>query len=614
MIGGSGMGEPAVLHPQLRKLIGTVIDDRYTVDEVIGAGGMGVVFRGRQLMLRRDVAIKVMNPDLSHEMTARFTREAESAARLDHPNCITVYEFGTYSSGLHYMVMPLLEGKRLTQLVQTEAIAARRAVDWGVQILRGLEHAHCRGVIHRDVKPDNIVVVKHEDGTELLKVVDFGLAKIISTEQQWADSTMSGLMSGTPAYMSPEQALGLPTDTRSDIYSAGFILYRMLTGSLPFEDEDPIAQMRRHITDEVPSLPESIPRPLARVIERMVRKERNQRYASVAEALSDLEAIRKGAHYLPGDSVASPPAFASLSSEPIDVTVGDPADNSDFIERPVPERLSPTVPQMAALSSRRNRFPLLVGSGACVGVVAVGIWWLVGLTSRAEAIESAQGDLTAASAISESGSNVQRGPASPSRPTPPAPDLGSDMLELLGKVNERDPTHVLDYRERRAMLDRLARSPTAAKLVDTRVNVGFDLVQAGQSPTPCTTFAGALDAIAASKDADFVPALQRARAPDPLSVSGAGKPPDGACDGLDERRAALLGQLSGTKATSSPAPSNKRKQADRRGGKAKAPDTPTSPPKPTTKPTTKPTKPGAERPANPWENGQIDEVKNPFGG
>jgi serine/threonine protein kinase len=606
------MGEPAVLHPQLRKLIGTVIDDRYTVDEVIGAGGMGVVFRGRQLMLRRDVAIKVMNPDLSHEMTARFTREAESAARLDHPNCITVYEFGTYTSGLHYMVMPLLDGKRLTQVLQTEYIPARRAVDMGVQILRGLEHAHCRGVIHRDVKPDNIVVVKHEDGTELLKVVDFGLAKIISTEQQWADSTMSGLMSGTPAYMSPEQALGLPTDTRSDIYSAGFILYRMLTGALPFEDEDPIAQMRRHITDEVPPLPESIPKPLARVIERMVRKERNLRYGSITEALTDLEAIRKGAHFLPGDSVASPPAFASLSSGQIGFD--EPADNTGgYVERPTRELPTPTLSAMDSLSTQRKGFPVLVAGGAVVGILGVAlVWWLANVPTGSAAQPAAQAEMSSASATSDAPGSQKAVPG-PSPAVTPAPDLGADMLQQLTQVNEKDPAKVLDYRERHEMLAHLATSPTAAKLVDTDVNVGFDLLQAGQSSTPCTTFATALSAIEASKESDFVPVLQRARAPDPVSVSGAGKAPDGSCEGLEERRAALLAQLSGAAASE---PSTKRRPGDRRGKPSAGKPSVAKPDPKATKPGTKPsaTKPGAERTANPWENGQIDEVKNPFGG
>lgn len=505
------------LEPELSALIGTELGG-ITIIRPIGLGGMGVIFEGHQAQLNRTVAVKVANPSLGSADSSRFMREAKAAARLDHPNCITVYEFGI-SKDVRFMVMPLLRGRPLNQVL-AEKISIKRALSMGLQIFRGLEHAHSRDVIHRDLKPENIFVVE-EGGAELLKIVDFGIAKIVRTDGVQGTATMSGLMSGTPEYMSPEQALGLPTDQRSDIYSAGIVLYRLLIGSLPFIDDDPIVQLRRHIIDEVPALPAPIPAPIGRAVGRMVRKERDERYASATEALADLKALSDGAHVLPGDSLPEPPAYASLESgvldPPMDVapaslsSPGRAALQLGTLESS--ETPSDTLTDMR--SPRRGVF--YIGLAAA----AVGAALVAGYAFRGSATEVGQVEdnlpTVAASVI------------------PAAKKPADQTLGKLRAVNATDPALQLGYVERHELLDELKVDPTASPLIDADVNVGLDLLQAAQSPVPCTTFRAAWDAIHQQGPELFEPVLSKAVAPKPGQVPGAGESPDGSCDGLAER-------------------------------------------------------------------------------
>jgi serine/threonine protein kinase len=290
------VSEPATQTEQLDALVGTTLAERYRIDELLGIGGMGAVYRARHLLLKRDVAVKVLHPRLSanEDISKRFDREAQSAARLDHPNIIPVTEFGSTPDGMKYMVMQLLSGQELGGLLN-QALDPLRAIDLEIQILRGLEHAHNNGVIHRDLKPENVFVTTDHDNAEILKLVDFGIAKIVDEDDDEGDAqplTRMGLVFGTPHYMSPEQATGSVIDQRTDIYSAGVLLYQMLAGVLPFDHDDPVSLIRMQVSLDPPPLPAAIPLPLQRVVKMMMAKGRDERYPDARSARKALQSVQ----------------------------------------------------------------------------------------------------------------------------------------------------------------------------------------------------------------------------------------------------------------------------------------------------------------------------------
>lgn len=278
-----------------KAMIGTTLAGRYRIDALLGEGGMGAVYRGHHLHLKRDFAIKVLHPDITRDpdVGRRFEREAQSAARLDHVNCIQVTEFGTTDDGTRYMVMQLLEGLELHDLIRGP-MEPLRALDLFLQILAGLEHAHGRGVVHRDLKPQNVFVSREDDGKEILKIVDFGIAKLVSGEGAGEAMTRAGMVFGTPLYMSPEQCLGVQVDARSDLYSAGILLYLMLSGKLPFVSDDPVAVIRMQVSQDPPPLPDSVPEDLAAIVFRLLAKQRDARFPDAKTVRKLLQSYRKG--------------------------------------------------------------------------------------------------------------------------------------------------------------------------------------------------------------------------------------------------------------------------------------------------------------------------------
>ncbi|MBC8071242.1 MAG: serine/threonine protein kinase, partial [Deltaproteobacteria bacterium] len=310
----AGANDPSVL-------LGLVIAERYRVDAVLGIGGMGAVLRCRHLGLDRDVAVKLLHPELAAdaEIAARFDREARSASRLEHPNCVHVFDFGAWqpSGGgpvAKYLAMQLLSGCELADLLG-QPLPPRRAIALVQQILAGLEHAHERGIVHRDLKPENVFVTTDPSGVEVLKLVDFGIAKITAGEGANAKLTRMGVVFGTPRYMSPEQAAGGVVDLRTDLYAVGVILFEMLSGLPPFLDDDAMALLRKHLFHDPPPLPDSVPPQLRAITFRLLHKERDGRFASAAQvslALAELDAqLARG----PVDALALSPTLASTSFE-----------------------------------------------------------------------------------------------------------------------------------------------------------------------------------------------------------------------------------------------------------------------------------------------------------
>jgi eukaryotic-like serine/threonine-protein kinase len=218
-------------------LIGTVISERYRVDALIGEGAMGRVYRGEHVLMKKRVAIKLMHRELSSvpEIVQRFEREAHAAAHIDHPHVASCTDFGTLPDGTVFLVLEYVEGRPLSALVEEGPQKLERVLEIGLQIASALESAHGRGIVHRDMKPDNVLLVERDGGRDFVKVLDFGIAKVPAAAVQGdRPITQIGMVYGTPEYMAPEQALGQEVDVRADIYALGVILYELLAGQRPY--------------------------------------------------------------------------------------------------------------------------------------------------------------------------------------------------------------------------------------------------------------------------------------------------------------------------------------------------------------------------------------------
>lgn len=234
-------------------LIGQIVLDRYLVEDELGSGAMGSVYLGRHLKLPRQVAIKVLHPDLLHEpnVVARFQREAKTVSKLQHPNVISVLDFGE-SAGHYIMVLELAQGRPMRALMDAP-LSRDRIIGLLRGILKGLDHAHASGVIHRDLKPENIIVETLPDGTEIPRLVDFGIAVLRDPESVAGGKlTQSGQVLGTPIYMAPEQAQCEAFDERIDLFALGMILYEMLFGRQPFDGTAMEIAVANITTDQPP--------------------------------------------------------------------------------------------------------------------------------------------------------------------------------------------------------------------------------------------------------------------------------------------------------------------------------------------------------------------------
>ena len=280
-------------------LPGTVLDGKYRLDEKIGTGGFGVVFRGMHLGLALPVAIKVFRPlpgNDSPEALERFCREGVAASRIKHPNVVEIHDNGISSTGIAYLVMELLEGRTLAaELGATPLLTPQRALEILVPVCETLAEFHAAGIVHRDIKPENIYLHRCRAG-EVVKLLDFGLSKIWapSDDRTRATMTVGNSVVGTVAYMAPERLLALPYDGRSDVYSLGVTLYRALCGGVPFEADgsDPFAVAMKQLTADPPSLIDSnpaVPRELADLAGRMLSRDPQGR-PSAAELAGLLKA------------------------------------------------------------------------------------------------------------------------------------------------------------------------------------------------------------------------------------------------------------------------------------------------------------------------------------
>jgi serine/threonine-protein kinase len=355
---------------------GTIIAERYRVVSLLGEGGMGVVYRVEHVHMRKALALKVLNASFSKspEVIARFEREAIAAGSIDHPNVVGATDFGKLPDGSLFLVLELVNGRSLRSHLEGGAVEPYRAI-WIMRgVLSAVGAAHAKGIVHRDLKPENVMLVQREGGEELVKVLDFGIAKVDTFETSRDSAvqalTQLGTIMGTPDYMSPEQALGKTVDARSDLYALGVIFFELLTGRCPFQGSA-VAVLRQHVQEAPPSLPPELAATLSplvpEVLARLLAKDPGARFQTAGELLGVLDEIAAGAPLAaPTPSAQRLPVGAATTGRFSEVSL--PVLLTEA--RRAAERLEAIVPPTARAYVTRQR---LIVFAVALGALVVGI-------------------------------------------------------------------------------------------------------------------------------------------------------------------------------------------------------------------------------------------------
>ncbi len=351
-------------------LIGTLFDGRYQIVRRLGSGGMADVYLAEDQELGRRVAIKILNDRHAHDdqFVERFRREAKNAAGLSHPNVVAIYDRGE-AEGTYYIAMEYLEGKSLKELIVSRGPAPIPvAIDYARQILAALRFAHRNGLVHRDIKPHNVLV----DSEGRIKVTDFGIARAGAASQM----TEAGSIVGTAQYLSPEQAKGTAVDQRSDIYSLGIVLYELLTGAVPFSGDTPVEIAMKHIS-ETPKPPSTkrpeVPHDLDMVVVRALAKDPSERYQSAEEMEADLEHVARGVSI----SRETEESATQILSAPTSVMAPVAATSATQVARPRPGPVGPPAPPPVYYDydepmRRRPVWPWLLAAAFAIGAIIGG--------------------------------------------------------------------------------------------------------------------------------------------------------------------------------------------------------------------------------------------------
>jgi len=340
------------------KMVGSAIaGNRFVITNLLGFGGMGAVYEATQTAMNRSVALKLI-PTHDETTVRRFEREALTISQLRHPNTVTVFDYGQAENGFLFLAMELLDGKTLSDVIkETGPLSPKRAVHIATQICKSLNEAHRAGIVHRDIKPDNIILIRVDSDADFVKVLDFGIAKAVMGEDD-VNLTGDGRIIGTPRYMSPEQILGEPVDHRSDVYSLGCILFEMLCGAPPFQQSTTTALMLAHAQETPPSFSqrlaaanlERIPHYLENVVRKALEKTAIGRQQSVEDLRLELEEALASA---PNASVSqSGISHSSVSSQ----SLSSLSSQSDMFQR-APSTQSAPIPVQPFLTSTGTHSP-----------------------------------------------------------------------------------------------------------------------------------------------------------------------------------------------------------------------------------------------------------------
>jgi eukaryotic-like serine/threonine-protein kinase len=297
--------------------VGSVLAGRYRVAKALGSGGMGTVYRAEHVHMKKAVAVKILHKHMTAlpEVVARFEREAVAAGRIEHANVASATDFGRLDDGSFYLVLEYIEGKSLSSLLgEGGALPALRALVITRQIADGLAAAHAAGIIHRDLKPENVMLVERDGVPDYVKVLDFGIAKVPVEEAEGQKLTQIGTIFGTPQYMSPEQGQGHTVDARADLYALGVMLYEMLAGRLPFNADELVVLITRHITEPPPPLPEGIHPAVRELVFELLEKEPQDRIQTATALVERIDRIFKNPAVAPPGSLPPPALLSSAAA------------------------------------------------------------------------------------------------------------------------------------------------------------------------------------------------------------------------------------------------------------------------------------------------------------
>jgi serine/threonine-protein kinase len=529
-----------------------VIDGRYRLAAHLANGGMGAIFRAEHVYMRKELALKLLRPELSvlPDIAERFRRESEIAASLEHANIVRVTDFGRSADGYLFLVMELLAGESLFERMRVGPMPVEEALPVLAQVCSGLEAAHARGVVHRDLKPENVFLVDHP--SPWVKLLDFGIAKI--TDPLVSSDTAAGVVVGTPEYASPEQATGAEVDGRADVYALGIVAWRMLAGYHPFPTDDSRRLLMMHATRPVPSMADARPELLrwpgvAAIVDRACAKDPDARFQSAAEMRAAIEASLPP-HLRSAATAPTASPFPQRTATPQLRSAQPAIDAALEIGRATALAASSSAPTLVVAPPRRSRLPM-----AAVVATAVALLLATGLTvaavhRRAEARRAAAAAAEATESAAAAAAEARDRAAAEAAERARADETRRRVEELARETTEPQvPVAVapeLRERPRETRASREIRTPAQAPVTsptrdarDARRREEDSLVDAARKASG----AARLRALAQLRDAGAEGRIPAAEAYGPLLT-------DGDCD-VRKAAARRLGEL-GDKAALTP--------------------------------------------------------------
>jgi serine/threonine-protein kinase len=484
--------------PQVDPLLGQTLAGRYVIVRKLGEGGMGAVYLATHTLLEKQVALKVLHNEFARkpDLVERFMQEAKAASRIRHENVIDISDFGATPEGLVFFAMELLQGHDLHEEVARARLAGQllpfeRSKKIFLQICAALSAAHAKGIVHRDLKPENVYLVDFLGDPDFVKLLDFGIAKLTEVNDNERKLTKTGMLFGTPEYMSPEQARGEHVDHRVDVYAMGCILFQLVTGRVPFEAENFMGVLSLHLTEPPPSIPEAVfdrigaPRALADVIERALAKDRGQRWQTIDELANAVRAVC-------GDAAVNRGATGMVATQQRAPSVQAPAITKEA--RPTPAPMAPITQQAQAQTARqktqwtgnlqvpqlgddeaqqarpKSKLPLILGGLAIAGAAGAGIFFATRGGKPDPVVNVPSGSAPAGPGSQVAAVPPDAPPAPP--PLPPLPDYAE--IKLDSKPGNAEIKDLLTGRT-------LGKTPKGFKLKGSQTPRQFQLVLRGYS-------------------------------------------------------------------------------------------------------------------------------------